>query len=187
MGNSVFQGPLKRVEIRSVLVTISIQNLRGANALLKLDVSLNLIKTIDDYAFAECKMRCGIIFAKINSFLNLKVLRLDYNSMTTIDLGALQTDELPHLSTSWLGENYFVEDWLHQAATNVSWTVDRKPEHGFLALKKRCLKTARLERTSLATLDIHMYRCSEKFMTFLIYCRMLLSRLTRLQLKIIRD
>lgn len=49
-----------------------------------------------------------------------------------MDLNALHTDELPYLSTIWLDGNYFDEDWLHEAAINVSWTVDRIQSMDFL-------------------------------------------------------
>lgn len=81
--------------------------------------------TINYLNLSENKMKTGIILAKLKIFPDLEILHLDNNTLTTLDLGVIGRSELPKIDITFLDYNNFDENWLEQAARNVSMRVDR--------------------------------------------------------------
>lgn len=92
-----------------------------------LDVSADEIQLsrspITDLGLSSSKMQSGIIFAKLRIFPNLEELRIENNSLTTMDLDVLQSGTLLNLHTIWILKNNFDDQCLQQAAAKVSMRV----------------------------------------------------------------
>lgn len=97
------------------------------------DISTSRSK-IEHLDLSNSKIKSGIIFAKLNIFPNLKELKLNDNSLATMDFDTIKRGELSKISLISLNRNNFEENWLEQATKNTSWIIDR--QYGLVILRK---------------------------------------------------